>query len=488
MHDGGRTWNNAAKLRPDNQMSRFRYTAVALLALAAACGGDDSEERAEQGVARANTPQGVQPYWGDERGLTREELERGRMDNAWERVVQLDPWTAGDSARNPEKWEQISPQTVNGRPVFLPLYGDVSGPSVLRTQVLLDRVLFSPGMIDGRWGKNTAKAVYWFQRREGLPATARVDSTTFNRLAQLAGEPRELVRRYTLTAEDVKGPFVDLPEPTESGDEIYEIAKLECTCYESLTEKLTEQFHVTSELLEKLNPGVKIDSLRAGQTVQVPHVRDPNARVAGQVARLEVSGQGSFVHALDANGRILYHFPSTLGSSYDPSPQGSFTINSVTEDPWWHFQPAILENVPDDKPEAKIPPGPNNAVGLVWMDLSEPHYGIHGTKSPETIGYATSAGCVRLTNWDALFLGKRVAKGTPVRFRDTRSGGSGPRDTVSDTATAGERPAGRRSGADTASARGESGRRTGADTAAARRSGSGGGSRGGSRADTSGRG
>ncbi len=134
-----------------------------------------------------------------------------------------------------------------------------------------------------------------------------------------------------------------------------------------------------------------------------------------------MSGQGSFVHALDRAGRILYHFPSTLGSTYDPSPQGSFTITSVTEDPWWHFQPSILAHVPDDKPEARIPPGPNNAVGLVWMDLSAPHYGIHGTKSPETIGYATSAGCVRLTNWDALFLSRRVAKGTPVRFRDTRA-------------------------------------------------------------------
>ncbi|MBD0320801.1 MAG: L,D-transpeptidase, partial [Gemmatimonadetes bacterium] len=117
---------------------------------------------------------------------------------------------------------------------------------------------------------------------------------------------------------------------------------------------------------------------------------------------------------------------STLGASYDPSPQGSFSIRDITPDPSWHFQPDILEKVPDDKPDAMIPPGPNNAVGVVWMALSEPHYGIHGTKSPETIGYATSAGCVRLTNWDALFLARRMPLGTPVRFRETRAAGVNP--------------------------------------------------------------
>ena len=456
-------------------MTRSRYIfPAALLALAAACGGDDEaapEQAPERGVAQASAPRGAEPYWGDERAMTREELERGRMDNAWEKVVQLDPWTASDSAANPEKWEQISAQAVNARPVHLPLFGDVAGPSVLRTQILLDRALFSPGMIDGRWGKNTAKAVYWLQKREGLPATARVDSATFNRLAQLAGEPRQLVRTHTLTAEDVKGPFVDLPEPTESGDEIYEIAKLECTCYETLTEKLTELFHVTEDVLKQLNPGVALDSVRAGQTLQVPNVRDPNTRPAGQVARLEVSGQGSFVHAVDAGGRILYHFPSTLGASYDPSPQGEFSIRDITPDPSWHFQPDILEKVPDDKPDAMIPPGPNNAVGVVWMALSEPHYGIHGTKSPETIGYATSAGCVRLTNWDVQFLSKRVSGGTPVRFRDTRTSGPGAAASARDTAAIARSTRGQPAPADSASRRARAG-----------------GSRSGTRADTTTRG
>ena len=433
-------------------MNRISIAALAaLLTLAAGCGKDDDQPPPERGVARAATPGDADLQYADDPGLTPEQLAAGRLDTEWTAVVQLDTTGSGAAVNNPEKWEQITAQEVNRGPIFLPLTGgDIGGPSVLRVQVLLDRALFSPGIMDGRWGKNTAKAVYFFQQREGLRTTSRVDSATFQRLVQVAGEPRELVRAHRLTAEDVKGPFQELP------DSIYEQAKLDCTCYESLTEKLSELFHATPELLEKLNPGVNLDALRAGQTVNVPNVRDPNARPQGQVARLVVSGRGSYVHAVDAQGKILYHFPSTLGSTYDPSPQGDFRVTSITRDPWWHFQPAILENVPDDKPEARIPPGPNNRVGAVWMALSVPHYGIHGTNNPETIGYATSAGCVRLTNWDALFLAGRIERGTPVEFRDIagrRGGtdfeGAGTRSAATDSAASSSSGArsGSRSGA-----------------------------------------
>jgi lipoprotein-anchoring transpeptidase ErfK/SrfK len=136
------------------------------------------------------------------------------------------------------------------------------------------------------------------------------------------------------------------------------------------------------------------------------------------VARIVVSDGGHFVHALDRSGRILYHFPSTLGSKYAPSPSGSYSVRGVAWNPTWHYQPDLLTGVPDHQDDAVLPKGPNNAVGVVWMDLSVEHYGIHGTSAPETIGYATSHGCVRLTNWDAAFLAARVSGGTPVEFRD----------------------------------------------------------------------
>ncbi|HEU4885855.1 MAG TPA: L,D-transpeptidase [Longimicrobium sp.] len=397
-----------------------RYASAALAAvLLAACGGDADDKAEKLPEPQAPTAQqqaaaqarAVQVAWNRRlAAMTPEELERARMDMSWQDVVQLDPAT-GPDIPNPEKWEQITAQTVNTAPQHVPLSGDVGGPSVLRTQILLDRALFSPGIMDGRWGKNTAEALYWFQRREGLRATARLDSATFAKLRQAAGNPRELVVRRTLTEDDVKGPFTPIPE------DIYEHAKLSCSCYENLTEKLSETYHATPDLLKKLNPGVDLDGLRAGQQIYLPAVREEGA-AGGQVAKLVVSGRGTYVHALDASGRILYHFPSTLGGSYSPSPSGNFKVNGVAQDPSWHYQPDILVGVPDNEPDAMIPAGPNVAVGKVWIDLSEEHYGIHGTAEPQTIGYTSSNGCVRLTNWDVEFLSHHVRPGVPVEFRD----------------------------------------------------------------------
>jgi lipoprotein-anchoring transpeptidase ErfK/SrfK len=191
-------------------------------------------------------------------------------------------------------------------------------------------------------------------------------------------------------------------------------------CYRSLGEKLAERFHTTPALLEKLNPEVRLDDLAAGAMLQAPAVRDTTMAAADSVARIVISDGGRFLHAVDASGRILYHFPTTLGSSYAPSPNGNLQVTAIAPDPTWHYQPKLLTGEPDDRPDAVVPAGPNSPVGVVWMALSEPHYGIHGTGSPETIGYDTSHGCVRLTNWDASFLSKRIHEGMPVEFRDTR--------------------------------------------------------------------
>jgi len=47
----------------------------------------------------------------------------------------------------------------------------------------------------------------------------------------------------------------------------------------------------------------------------------------------------------------------------------------------------------------------------VWISLSKPHYGIHGTPEPSKIGKTQSHGCIRLTNWDAQALAQAVAPG-----------------------------------------------------------------------------
>ncbi len=312
-------------------------------------------------------------------------------------------------AQQAGSWSDISVAALNEQAIELPLK-DKQGPSVLQAQILLDRALFSPGILDGRWGKNTSKAVYWFQEREGLSATGEVDQRTLARLRELAGGSEPFVVAHRLRAEDVEGPFVNIP------DDIYEKAEMECMCYESLAEKLGELFHTSPAVLRKLNPSVELTALSAGDEIMVPNTRAQEAGTGISVARIVVSDGGHYVHAIDESGRIAFHFPSTLGADYAPSPTGNFEVTSITKRPTWHYQPEILDRVDPSKPDAVIPPGPNNAVGLVWMDLSKPHYGIHGTSAPATIGYAESNGCVRLTNWDALFLADRIEEGTPVEF------------------------------------------------------------------------
>lgn len=373
---------------------------VALVLLLNACIAADSDvERAADTAEPATAARsqsaaagmaGTTGTWGD--ALSAAQIDAGRRDNAWRRALGPDG-TNGNDAPADEPWQ-------------------ANADSVLHVQVLLDRALFSPGVIDGKWGKNTEKALYWLQSREGLNPTGRVDARTMQRLTQLAGAGG-VVRSHTLTQDDVAGPFTDVP------DDVYERAELECQCYESLGEKLAERFHTTEETLRRLNPDVDLDAAAAGSTLRAPAVRSDEAGRGAQVASLRISDGGHFLHALDANERIVFHFPTTLGSSYDPSPSGEWHIESITEDPWWHYQPDLLEDVPDDRPDANLPPGPNNAVGVVWMALSKPHYGIHGTSAPESIGYTTSAGCVRLTNWDALFLSRHVQEGTPVKFTET---------------------------------------------------------------------
>jgi lipoprotein-anchoring transpeptidase ErfK/SrfK len=53
-------------------------------------------------------------------------------------------------------------------------------------------------------------------------------------------------------------------------------------------------------------------------------------------------------------------------------------------------------------------------VGVAWISLDRPGYGIHGTPQPEKVGRTESHGCFRLANWNAEYLLKIVWAGMPV--------------------------------------------------------------------------
>ena len=312
-------------------------------------------------------------------------------------------------------------KNVEAKPARFPIQIPKEGPVDLQLQILLDKAGFSPGIIDGTWGINAAKAMTFFTEPDDTkrltgdspPPVTTVDKATYNRL-RAAARGKPLLRQYQIVPADLAGPFTTIPE------DVYKQAKLDCLCYSSPLEQLSERFHVSRKLLEKLNPRVNLEALKPGVRLLVPNVELDGAAVPQDtaiIARVIISKKHYWTHAVDANGKIIYHFPSTLGAGYDPSPSGDFKVTYVSRDPSFKYQPKLFAEVPDTNPEAKLPAGPNSPVGVVWISLSKQHYGIHGTSSPETIGYANSHGCVRLTNWDALRLSDLVEAGTPVQFR-----------------------------------------------------------------------
>jgi lipoprotein-anchoring transpeptidase ErfK/SrfK len=312
-----------------------------------------------------------------------------------------------------EKLKGLTPDAINNAPVNVPINGDVSGPSVLRAQIYLDRIHYSVGAIDGRWGRNSAITVWFFQRARGMQATGDLDEQTFRRLAAEAAYAPVVVM-HTLTPDDLKGPFQSIPESP------YEKAKLSRLTYETVREKLAERFHCAEDLLELLNPGVNFSELNAG-TINVPNVREPLTTDTHDVARIVISISGNALNGFDASGNLVFHAPTTVGAGYDPSPTENLHIVKIFPDPTFHYDPTLYHEVPDSEPDAHLPPGPNSPVGVVWMALSKEHYGIHGTPDPESIGYASSHGCIRLTNWDAEELEHRASEGTQVAFVDTRT-------------------------------------------------------------------
>ena len=308
----------------------------------------------------------------------------------------------------------ISPETFNSEPTD-DLLGDDEGPGVLRTQVMLDRARFSGGVLNGKNGQNLEKALMFYQEENGLPYTGRLDRATYNKLVEQVGQVDGAVQ-YTLTEEDVTGPYYWVPTS------VYEQAELPCECYASALEMLDERFHTVTDVLRKLNPGVSWNHLTVGQTLWVPNVEPFNAEKLGKapglkpIVKIHVAKSGRYLHALAADGSIVYHFPTTVGSEYDPSPTGKYRIEGVQWHPVFHYNPALYSDVPDSRPRATLPPGPNSPVGVVWIATSKDHVGIHGTPLPHTIGIASSHGCVRLANWDAARLAAAIKPGVLVEF------------------------------------------------------------------------
>ncbi|WP_157217847.1 L,D-transpeptidase family protein [Flavisphingomonas formosensis] len=299
---------------------------------------------------------------------------------------------------------------------------------VLHLQVILDRLGFSPGVIDGKTGAMLTRAVRGLQLARGLPASGTLDEKTTAYLQQFRDTPGTI--EISLTQADMAGPYQGPIPKSEAAQ-----AKLPALGYSTLSERLSERYHTTPETLIALNGGDA--KLAAGAKLKVPNVvpasrdypadlkPDWKATLADlnvgapqrQAAKVVVDKSEGVLRAYDGEGKLIAQFPATMGSSHDPLPIGKWKIQGESTLPEFHYNPKLFWDASKKERKQTLPPGPNGPVGVAWLDLNKPHYGIHGTPEPAKIGRTESHGCIRLTNWDVARLALMVKPGTPAIFQ-----------------------------------------------------------------------
>ncbi len=277
-------------------------------------------------------------------------------------------------------------------------------PVYARAHVMLNNAHASPGAIDGSSGKNTLKAIASFQQMNGLKPTGTLTKETWDALIAKQGSKPAYVE-YTITAADLKGPYAkSIP-----GDYALQ-AKMPGLYYTRVSEMLGEKFHMDENFLKKINPKATFN--KAGEKIIVTSVRNQ----LPEDIHLIVAHKGAKqLYLFNSNNKMIASFPATIGSSDTPSPTGTYKVTGVAPNPWYSYSPSNFVQGKNLKP-LSLPPGPNGPVGNIWIGLSKKSFGIHGTPNPSAISKTASHGCIRLTNWDANDLGKKVRSGVTVKF------------------------------------------------------------------------
>ncbi|MEK5743890.1 MULTISPECIES: L,D-transpeptidase family protein [Acinetobacter] len=277
-------------------------------------------------------------------------------------------------------------------------------PVYARAHVMLNNAHASPGAIDGTSGKNTLKAIASFQQMNGIKPTGTLTQETWDALLAKQGSKPAFVE-YTITEEDLKGPYA------ESIPSDYALqAKMKGLYYTRVTEMLGEKFHMDEGFLKKLNP--KATFKKAGEKLIVANIRN---EVPEDIHLIVAHKGAKQLYLFNSRNQMIASFPATIGSSSTPSPTGTYKVTGVAKNPWYSYSPSNFVQGNNKKP-LSLPPGPNGPVGNIWIGLSKKSFGIHGTPNPSAISKTASHGCIRLTNWDANDLGRKVKSGVTVRF------------------------------------------------------------------------
>ncbi len=269
----------------------------------------------------------------------------------------------------------------------------------VKLQALLDWNHASPGPVDGGWGMNSKKALSNFQSMKGLPVTGKMNQATWDALSRkFKAKNQPVLMSYKITPKDTKYFYTKIPRgyPAKS--------KLKALNYQTIQEKLAEEFHMNINYLKKLNKGKKFV---AGETITV---YNPGKQLKSRITKVIVNKKNETLRAYNGN-KLVATYPTTVGSTETPSPHGKFKVANRVKRP--HYK-ATVEKEGEEKKIYMLQPGPNSPVGIVWMGLSKPSFGIHGSPFPEGISRQASHGCIRLTNWDALEVHANIKPGATV--------------------------------------------------------------------------
>lgn len=317
---------------------------------------------------------------------------------------------ATNSARPPQV-TRASVVPVTPPPQNVPALPDVDPnkyPRPVRdlfeAQVALARHAICPGPIDGVAGSQTRAALRAFQRSADLHETGELDPATRVALS-LESAP---LRTRILRAED----FARLQPVSRSWLGKSQQSRLE---YESIGELLAEEGRCTVKFLQRLNESVLWDQLQAGSTVVLPAIEPPAFETKGTCIIIHLAERTLWL--LDEQDRLLAHFPCSIAKRVDKRPTGKLSVEVIIPNPDYTFDPRMFSESAEARSIGRklvLPPGPNNPVGVAWIGLNRPGYGIHGTPGPEQVGRAESHGCFRLANWNAALLLKLVWVGMPV--------------------------------------------------------------------------
>ena len=264
---------------------------------------------------------------------------------------------------------------------------------------------FPPARSTGVIGSQTRSALRAFQQKEHLPVTGELDPATKERLL--------------LATAALYRPTPSPPTTSRGCSPLSRtwLGKSQQTAldYETILELVAEKSHAHPNLIRRLNPSVDWTNVVAGTTLQVPDVAYADAGAKAAFATISLSGK--VLEAFDANTNLLAHFPCSIAQRVEKRPIGELHVAAIAPNPNYTFDPDVFPESAEArqlKTKLILPPGPNNPVGVAWISLDKPGYGIHGTPSPEQVGRTESHGCFRLANWNAEYLIKLAWVGMPV--------------------------------------------------------------------------